>query len=91
MTQDQINVLALMPCSYEGFAPFVAGERPKPRSIIIDQLVALGKAEVRDGMAWRKLVPTPCPPRLVFKEMGSRVGTPRSARGWVTCRRPASH
>ncbi len=56
MTQDQNNVLALMPCSYDGHAPFNEGDRPKPRSIIIDQLVALGKAEVREGMAWRKLV-----------------------------------
>lgn len=54
MTQDQIAVLALMPCSYDGHAPFAEGDRPKPRSIIIDQLVALGKAEVREGMAWPK-------------------------------------
>ncbi|MES3084956.1 hypothetical protein [Sphingomonas faeni] len=61
MTKDQTNVLELMPCSYEGWAPFNEGERPKPRSLIIDQLVALGKAEVRDGMAWPKpsVAPTP--------------------------------
>lgn len=52
MTELQLNVLRLMPCSYDGWAA-LPGQRPVRRSTIIDQLVSLGAAAVTAGMANR--------------------------------------